>query len=67
MLPGLGQVSDHNVRVIRDLFVRRENDLKTRYGKFCINKPKSEYIMNEFSAYFSVSEYNLSIHCDPRS
>ena len=29
--------------------------MKVKYGKFCINQPKAEFILTEFDAFFNVS------------
>ena len=52
-------VSD--VSILQDLFSTRQDSLKTKYGRFCLNKPKSEYIITEHSEYFTVS-FNILLH-----
>ena len=54
MLPELEKSLD-DIKVIANLFTRRKDDMKVKYGKFCINQPKAEFIMTEFEAFFNVS------------
>lgn len=54
ILPELEKCLD-DLPNLSKLFVKRKDDMKEKYGKFCINKPKSEYIINEYDAYFNVS------------
>ncbi len=44
-----------DITILVDLFSTRRDSLKTKYGRFCLNKPKSEYIISEHSEYFTVS------------
>jgi hypothetical protein len=44
-----------DVNLLLDIFASRRDSLKTKYGRFCLNKPKSEYIISEHSDYFTVS------------
>ena len=37
------------------LFARNRDKMKAKYGKFCINKPKSDFIHSQYEDYFSVS------------
>ena len=37
------------------MFEQRRVRFKTVYGKFCLNNPKSEYIINNHEKYFTVS------------
>ena len=46
--------------VITKLFKRRKDDMKVKYGKFCINQPKAEFILTEFDAFFNVSTISYS-------
>ena len=41
--------------ILPKIFTRNKDAMKRRYGLFCINKPKSDYIQSEFEDYFSVS------------
>ncbi len=43
-----------NPKALRPLFGNRRDRFKTVYGKFCLNNPKSEYIISEFEKYFAV-------------
>eukprot|EP00092_Neocalanus_flemingeri_P010030 GFUD01010810.1.p1 GENE.GFUD01010810.1~~GFUD01010810.1.p1 ORF type:complete len:440 (+),score=101.66 GFUD01010810.1:96-1415(+) len=45
--------------LMRDLFRRRECDMKSRYGKYCNNWKKSEYILKKFDSYFKQMEQHL--------
>ena len=38
------------------IFSRHKDAMKKRYGMFCINKPKSDYIQSEYEDFFSVSK-----------
>eukprot|EP00092_Neocalanus_flemingeri_P007708 GFUD01008324.1.p1 GENE.GFUD01008324.1~~GFUD01008324.1.p1 ORF type:complete len:446 (+),score=143.38 GFUD01008324.1:75-1412(+) len=50
---------------ILEMFKKKKGDMKVRYGKFCINKPKSELIVTQFQdSYFSKLEFYL--HQDMR-
>ena len=45
---------------ILELLRKKKGDMKIRYGKFCINKPKSELIVTQFQdTYFSKLESYL--------
>lgn len=45
---------------ILELFAKKKGDMKIRYGKFCINKPKSELVMTQFQdCYFNKLESYL--------
>jgi hypothetical protein len=55
MLPALEKALDEDdISVIAKLFTYRKELLKEKYGKFCINKPKSEFIVSQFEVYFNV-------------
>ena len=54
VLPELEKSLD-DAKIIGNLFIRRKDDLKVKYGKFCINQPKAEFIITEFEAFFNVS------------
>jgi hypothetical protein len=41
-----------NASVLSALFSGRRDSLKSKYGRFCLNKPKSEYVITEQSEYF---------------
>ena len=43
-----------NPKSLRALFGNRRDRFKVVYGKFCLNNPKSEYIISEFEKYFAV-------------
>jgi len=46
--------ANNDAEKILELFRKKKGDMKIRYGKFCINKPKSELIMTQFQdSYFS--------------
>ena len=40
---------------LKSMFDSRRVRFKTVYGKFCLNNPKSEYIINNHEKYFTVS------------
>ena len=52
-LPELEQ-SIGDPSLLRKLFENRKDSLKHKYGRFCINKPKSEHIITEHRKYFIV-------------
>ena len=54
MLPELEKSLD-DINVIANLFIRRKEDMKVKYGKFCINQPKAEFVMAQFEEFFNVS------------
>ena len=42
-------------RLLRTFFESRGNMFKKKYGRFCLNKPKSEYIISQHNdKYFAV-------------
>ena len=41
---------------LKNMFDSRRVRFKTVYGKFCLNNPKSEYIINNHEKYFTVRE-----------
>ncbi len=44
--------------VLRRLFENKRDLLKKKYGRFCLNKPKSEYIISQHNdKYFAVSAF----------
>ena len=55
------------------IFSRHKDAMKKRYGMFCINKPKSDYIQSEYEDFFSVSAASktklniFSPHCSKSS
>ena len=53
MLPELEKSLD-DINVITNLFIKRKTSMKDKYGKFCINQPKAEYIVTEFEEYFNL-------------
>ena len=56
MLPELEKCVD-NPSVLRSLFESKRDLLKKKYGRFCLNKPKSEYIISQHNdKYFAVSD-----------
>ncbi len=55
VLPELEKATE-DVTVLLKLFQKRKNDLKEKYGRFCINKPKSEYIISQYEDFFNVSD-----------
>ena len=59
MLPELEKSLD-TIKVISTLFTKRKDDMKVKYGKFCINQPKAEFILTEFDAFFNVSTISYS-------
>ena len=59
ILPELEKSLD-DTDVITKLFKRRKDDMKVKYGKFCINQPKAEFILTEFDAFFNVSTISYS-------
>ena len=54
ILPDIEKCPD-NPNILPKIFTRNKDAMKRRYGLFCINKPKSDYIQSEFEDYFSVS------------
>ena len=54
ILPELEKCQEDPKR-LRNLFQTRRDRFKTIYGKFCLNNPKSEYIINNHEKYFTVS------------
>ena len=56
ILPEIEKVSS-DVNILLDLFTSRQDSLKTKYGRFCLNKPKSEYIISEHADYFTVRTF----------
>ena len=62
MLPELEKSlgSLDTIKVLSILFTKRKDDMKVKYGKFCINQPKAEFIMSEYEEFFSVS-YTLHV------
>jgi hypothetical protein len=48
-----------DLKVLQELFSTRRDSLKTKYGRFCLNKPKSEYIITEQAEYFTVRRFML--------
>jgi len=42
---------------LQHLFQSKKDLLKKKYGRFCLNKPKSEYIISQHNdKYFAVSQ-----------
>ena len=60
ILPELEKCQEDPKR-LRNLFQTRRDRFKTIYGKFCLNNPKSEYIINNHEKYFTVSACELRI------
>ena len=48
-------------RRLKSMFEQRRVRFKTVYGKFCLNNPKSEYIINNHEKYFTVSHMYKSV------
>ena len=48
-------------RRLKSMFEQRRVRFKTVYGKFCLNNPKSEYIINNHEKYFTVSYIHKSV------
>ena len=42
-------------RYLPRMFSKHKSSMKKRYGMFCINKPKSDFIQTEHEEFFSVS------------
>ena len=52
--------TNHDADKILELFSKRKADMKMRYGKFSVNKPKSELIVSQFQdSYFRKIESHL--------
>ncbi len=64
MLPEIERaVEQVDPRMLRELFESRKDFMKRKYGRFCLNKPKSEYIISQHNdKYFAVGAiHSLSI------
>ena len=44
---------------MRDLFRRRQHEMKSIYGKYCSNWKKCEYIMKKYDSYFKQMEHHI--------
>jgi len=56
---GLKNANNDADRIL-ELFTKKKGDMKIRYGKFCINKPKSELVVTQFQdSYFNKLESYL--------
>ena len=52
--------ANNDAAKILELFAKKKGDMKVRYGKFCINKPKSEVVVTQFQdSYFNKLESHL--------
>merc|ERR1719233_2692620 len=52
--------TNNDAAKILELFAKKKGDMKIRYGKFCINKPKSEVVVTQFQdSYFNKLESYL--------
>ena len=60
VLPEMEKASG-DVGLLFKVFESRRDTLKTKYGRFCLNKPKSEYIIQEHIDYFTVSFFPSNV------
>ena len=54
-MPEIEKAMD-DVDILAKLFTKRKDDFKHKYGKFCMNYPKAEFILSEYEEYFNVSD-----------
>ena len=50
-------ISPEDLEPLVKLFQDYGKKMKEKYGKYCINRPLSEYIISEFEDYFNVNIY----------
>lgn len=56
ILPELRKIKTvEDVHHLQDVFRKRKDTMKEKYGKFCINLSMAQYIFNEFQHYLNVS------------
>lgn len=57
---GLGEVL-HDPEMLKDFLQKRVPIVKDRYEQYCVNKPKSECVVKEYSDYFRKLQHRLGM------
>jgi len=51
----------HDPKKLKDFLVKREREIKERYERYCVNKPKSECVVKEYDWYFRKLQHRLEM------